>query len=749
MLTIHQRKYHFFARKVLFFMVAFLGLVLGKEAGAQTIDRWYMHPGSIVSFGTCYASHGDVQQYNFASIPAWPGAGWRLAPNPNIVGYSKTSVLCGVHNCRCGGEFTYFRNVVSIPANFNLTTFEIELRGMDDGTRVTIYNSRYPTGITPPNAYVFLGQTLSQDLRAYAAVGEDNVILLTHVDDCCQQSNLNEAYIRVNGQRVPVCQPQPEQCNNQDDDCNGLIDDGLSRACSNACGQGSENCQAGQWVGCTAPSPQAESCNGQDDDCDGKIDEGFPDKGGACEVGQGECVNGGSWICKPDGSGLQCDASPKAPQAEVCDNKDNNCDGLIDNDVPPRACQTACGAGTQACQAGQWGACNGPAAEPEICDGKDNDCNGVIDDMLQRACQSACGQGTEICRNGTWAECNAPLPTPEVCDGKDNDCNGMIDDNATCPQGMVCLEGRCRLTCQSECPRGMTCQAGRCEGDPCSVVTCGQGERCLNGRCVDACLLVSCPADQPCQDGACSAKKDCYTLGCPSQERCVGGRCEPDPCAFSQCPQGEFCRDGRCVSTCAGISCAPSERCVDGACEADPQQTGACAGVTCPDGERCVAGVCEAEPCRGVACPQGQRCEEGACTHDPCLNIRCPAGQVCFAGQCYDPSQAPDGAIQPDGSPSEGANESPSTDGSSQEPTGDGGGGETQQPEGLVEQLTPEANEVTKGESAQTEVACPNGRCGQAPGCMCDTTTPQTLWPFALLLLLAALVRRRRRVDTL
>ena len=122
-----------------------------------------------------------------------------------------------------------------------------------------------------------------------------------------------------------------EVCDNIDNDCDGGIDEDLApKPCSTACGQGTQTCQGGTWVNCTAPQPKTEVCDGQDNDCDGKIDE---DLSG----------------CNP-------------PAEEVCDGKDNDGDGAVDEDLAPRTCSTACGSGTETCQSGKWSGCTAPAA---------------------------------------------------------------------------------------------------------------------------------------------------------------------------------------------------------------------------------------------------------------------------------------------------------------------------------------------------------------------------------------------------
>jgi hypothetical protein len=51
-------------------------------------------------------------------------------------------------------------------------------------------------------------------------------------------------------------------------------------------------------------------------------------------VGVGECARTGQYVCKADGSGTECSATPGTPTAEICDGKDNDCDGQIDEGCP-------------------------------------------------------------------------------------------------------------------------------------------------------------------------------------------------------------------------------------------------------------------------------------------------------------------------------------------------------------------------------------------------------------------------------
>jgi hypothetical protein len=67
---------------------------------------------------------------------------------------------------------------------------------------------------------------------------------------------------------------EEEKCDNVDNNCDTVIDEALSRDCSSECGNGTEVCDAGEWGECTSPAPSDEICDGQDNDCNGLTDDG-------------------------------------------------------------------------------------------------------------------------------------------------------------------------------------------------------------------------------------------------------------------------------------------------------------------------------------------------------------------------------------------------------------------------------------------------------------------------------------------
>ncbi len=198
--------------------------------------------------------------------------------------------------------------------------------------------------------------------------------------------------------------------------------------------------------------PEAQ-CNQIDDDCDGVVDDGDFDQDGD-----------GFKVCDGDCNDNNADIHPGA--LEICDDVDNDCDGNIDGDQtqcysgPPDTVGVGlCVAGTSQCVAGvPSGDCAGevvPAAEE--CDLLDNDCDGLVDEDFDND-----GDGfpdCALCPSLTPAQCdcddNDPFNNPgatEVCDCQDNNCDGNTDEGGVCT-GAPChdFDGDGVTNCQGDC----------------------------------------------------------------------------------------------------------------------------------------------------------------------------------------------------------------------------------------------------------------------------------------------------------
>jgi len=129
--------------------------------------------------------------------------------------------------------------------------------------------------------------------------------------------------------------PSVEECNQVDDDCNGTTDDGeWGGACTLENEHGScpgvTACEQGDLV-CLGQEPGPEECNGDDDDCDGTTDEGFSNLD---NDGLADCVDPDM-----DGDGVlnDNDNCPQYPNYTQADAEDDGigdaCDPDDDNDT--------------------------------------------------------------------------------------------------------------------------------------------------------------------------------------------------------------------------------------------------------------------------------------------------------------------------------------------------------------------------------------------------------------------------------
>ena len=138
--------------------------------------------------------------------------------------------------------------------------------------------------------------------------------------------------------------------------------------------------------------PQAERCNDVDDDCDGLVDEEF-EVGVPCTNGIGQCGVIGQANCTEDELGVRCSAAVREPRTENCNDIDDDCDGTVDEDFAVgETCEIGQGEcvrnGLLGCSANGELTCDAPIGMPidEACNRLDDDCDGEID---EKACSES------------------------------------------------------------------------------------------------------------------------------------------------------------------------------------------------------------------------------------------------------------------------------------------------------------------------------------------------------------------------
>ncbi|MBM4290899.1 MAG: hypothetical protein FJ138_05190, partial [Deltaproteobacteria bacterium] len=343
-------------------------------------------------------------------------------------------------------------------------------------------------------------------------------------------------------------------CDAVDDDCDGFADEGFTRSVVD-CGEGA--CAARGQLTCVdntpmdtcmtgAPAPADETCDGVDDDCSSQADEDFLPTPAVCGVG--ECVRSGTRYCFNNAERLVCAPALPSPTERdaACNNRDEDCDGLVDEGfaVTPTACGVgACAAaGERRCEEGgrELDTCapGAPAGADDDCDGQDDDCDGREDEgftpraltcgagACRAAGQTACDRSSSPPQERDLCAPAAPATALDPCDGLDNDCDGRTDEG--------------HVDAPTSCGLGACTRAGQL--------------RCLDGRLADSCLAPSPPDAEG--DASCNrVDNDCDGL---VDEGYVTSM---TTCGANACAATGFllCANGQELNTCRQGARAPSD----------------------------------------------------------------------------------------------------------------------------------------------------------------------------------------------
>jgi len=386
--------------------------------------------------------------------------------------------------------------------------------------------------------------------------------------------------------------------------------------------------------------------------CDGAFDAG-----GVCPPGQ-RCLNATCVVC-PNGD---CTVND-------CEKIDNDKDGYALCGHPNDAGTAIVGADCDD---------NDPTVHPgapEVCNGKDNNCDGAID----QPCPSGqtCAFDLKKCRDGgcTKGSCTPPLVCDTgtaQCENQNTPLGGTCIGQLECGGGAICglyqvlttdvlgsRTGLCTRACctSSDCPTDFACvdlgtggnyclaktELGRPDlGNAGGGIACTSDADCRSGICNSNLCQDTCCSNAQCAAGTVCRGMDLqgkdgtthFALGCATSNGSVttGNNCEngallfpTGPCASGICDGNNTCR----APCCSSNSSACTGKCGDTTAHGHSETLVACLGGA--PGTKQLGQSCTSDSdCAGSDCIQdpgstAKYCSDTCCTDTDCQS----AGLVC------------------------------------------------------------------------------------------------------------------------